>query len=963
MMMLPNHSCSRFLWKEYRTQRSSWLALLIGAGLLQVLFLFFDDPTQRSLAVYPYAVGAVLTACYAIACGAILFAGEREEETDRLLQVFPFPMWKLTAGKLLYAAISILLFAGLSLWGGYLVASIAGPQFTRFDWNSNVNNAAGLSLLNYFLSGILGFAAAVLCSILTGRVMFALIGGATGMTLLTAISHNYLPGIKNSMDLAVSVLLIGVSVLLVPGWLNNRLQFPTWRRRKTPEDVSSSGWSACWLRCLQWLSQRATPVRRMSGVLLWKELRSAVPVYAVLFLLTALGGLWPAMHCFLAWAGVGDRSEDLLSEQILAALIMASSVLAMVMAAVASILSFSGDQTRLRMQFLADRGVAPIAIWGMKQIVWLLPILLSLTLSGTMLASLLRESLAGDRQVESEVVARVVSDIVMMYSVVVFGTLCTFALAQLLSMWIRRTILAVCLGCLSGYVIWLGLYSQYELGIPFWMTAGVFTGTCLAASLFTLEGWLKQTRTWNWRAVQLAWIVVPGLLITVTVREWRAFEIPPVNPGFDWQAHERRMAAFDSNWSRQWEQLESLAVDGRNSDDEFLQQAVQAADQILASPELQLASRQRFENSPAVSQLTHWLNTEKGHGTSVLNQEWRILQAACVLNRYQASQTLLHSEQERCRFYDRQLHRRLRLWIQDADQTPELLTRYIESSFGAVNRADRIQNRYVLLRQIFEQRGWAWDWLQKQNRALSSWNNRCLFGLLGGSENQRSIRLLNHQARFAMKQETFTEPELFSLEAQLRKWQRTTPWMESYVQEIVNGQGSFIVNEQGPFAEWIASQPEGIGLHLLARLERYRLEHGAYPDSLEIILESAPEQIQLAAASYAYHPQGYSLPLVVSEHQVLPAGQPLLIRRRGWWDFTVTPAIPPYVLLIQDAFAQSGGKQGGLGVDFSDFLWRYQGGLPTIHDQRMLQNLLNALQKIPEPASRVLLLNDTDDLP
>jgi len=961
-MLLPNHSLSRFLWKEYRTQRASWLALLIADALLQVLFLFFDDPTQRSLAVYPYAVGAVLTVCYAIACGAILFAGEQEDETDRLLQTLPFPVWTMTAGKLLYAVISVLLFAGLSLWGGYLVASIAGPQFTRFDWNASVNDAGRVSLLNYFLSGILGFAVAVLCSILTGRVMFALIGGAMGMTLLTAISHNYLPVIKHPVDLAASVLLIGVSVLLVPGWLHNRLRFPELWRRKTAEDAGPSQWNACRLRWLQGLSQRPTAAMRMSGVLLWKELRSAVPIYVIPFLMTAIVLVWQVISRLFVLKGVPESLVHLSGNQALAAFVMISSVPAMVMAAAASILSFSGDQTRQRMQFLTDRGAAPMAIWGAKQIVWLLPILLCLALSGAGLAFLLREPLIGDRRVEFEVSTRVESEVVAMYSVIVFGTVCTYAIAQLLSMWIRRTILVVSVSAVAAVAVGMGLFVQLELGIPLWMTAGVFTGTCLCASLFTLEGWLKQTCTWNWRAVQLAWIVVPLLLMTVTVREWRAFEIPLVNSGFDWHMQERSMSTFDAEWSTQWEHLQSLAVDRRNSGDEFLQQAMRAADRIVASPELPLVPWQRFDWSNRVNALLVVLNDQEWRGSASLDRQWELIRAACVLHNYWTGQALRSDEQNSCTANRKWLHATLQRWIQAPHQTPELLQRYLETDFHATQHSDMIKSRYVVLRQIFEQRGWAWDWLRKHNPSLSGLGNRMLSLALGGSENQRAIRLLNQQVNLEQLQNSITEEELLSRGQEAERWNLTTPWMRSYLTDIIGPPNLAYLNGQPTLFAGIAVSTgvEDAGPRILACLERYRLEQGSYPESLEMVLGSVPENIQLAAASYVYLPHGYPLPLVVTDRQVLPAAQPLLIRRQGWWDFMVTRAVPPDLLNpeSQRVLQQIWRAQIKPAIAFSKLLWRYQGGLPTILNVRMTLELMSSLEKIPEPTDRLLLLND-----
>jgi ABC-type transport system involved in multi-copper enzyme maturation permease subunit len=107
-------------WKEYRTQRSIWLGITLIIVVLQSLVYAMmpqnaNDPLETLM-----SIGAILTTFYALASAGVLFAGEREEETDCWLMILPTSKSSLFGGKLFWLLCSWLLALGVTSLTGYL---------------------------------------------------------------------------------------------------------------------------------------------------------------------------------------------------------------------------------------------------------------------------------------------------------------------------------------------------------------------------------------------------------------------------------------------------------------------------------------------------------------------------------------------------------------------------------------------------------------------------------------------------------------------------------------------------------------------------------------------------------------------------------------------------------------------------------------------------------------------------
>ncbi|MBL8851567.1 MAG: ABC transporter permease, partial [Planctomycetaceae bacterium] len=99
----------RILWKEARAQFSLWLALVIGALLLQVIVIASGrNAPMGSQGVT--AVVFVLTCCFMVASIALLFTGETEDGTRDWLRQLPIRPGTLIGAKLSFTLVATLLY-------------------------------------------------------------------------------------------------------------------------------------------------------------------------------------------------------------------------------------------------------------------------------------------------------------------------------------------------------------------------------------------------------------------------------------------------------------------------------------------------------------------------------------------------------------------------------------------------------------------------------------------------------------------------------------------------------------------------------------------------------------------------------------------------------------------------------------------------------------------------------------
>ncbi len=162
------------LYKEYREQRSTWLALaLAGAGVLLGMPLLYR-PVPSELPAFQAIMGiaaGVLAWSFGLVCGAMLLAGERETGTQDFLDTLP-------AGRLW-------LWLNKCVIGGafvYLQLALLAGQVLLCRYFPPGDALAGvLPLLD---AGMVGFAWGLLFSALSGNTLHAIGLALLGQLLL-----------------------------------------------------------------------------------------------------------------------------------------------------------------------------------------------------------------------------------------------------------------------------------------------------------------------------------------------------------------------------------------------------------------------------------------------------------------------------------------------------------------------------------------------------------------------------------------------------------------------------------------------------------------------------------------------------------------------------------------------------------------------------------------------------------
>ena len=383
----------RLLWKEYRVQRSLWLALAIGTvGLHGLMRAMIDDPGDA--APIFYALAASLTFCFAVGSAAITFATEREDGTHlRLMTLAPPPALTITV-KLLFVVLATALLCGATGLSAWLVSRSGFREPKIVD-----------DPMEWFLRFAMWLAAGItwgmLFSLLLRHVFTALLSGAVVslamMGFVLAIWEEHDRRFRafpeemtsqrfwefvaiNACILMGLVIVMGVNLLLTRRWCH----------RTFLDDAPS--------RIRLWTGQ--TRVRRSSaegGVTVEFGMQSDLstpvltPAEAVIQPSPRVSLSW--LHHiqgtrslrpfrFLRWKEIAEtRLVFLLACGLVVLLSVLSTspiwapnpvhfVLLIGLPALAGVLTFRSEQRQDKYHFLANQGLSPRSIWLSKHSVW-----------------------------------------------------------------------------------------------------------------------------------------------------------------------------------------------------------------------------------------------------------------------------------------------------------------------------------------------------------------------------------------------------------------------------------------------------------------------------------------------------------------------------------------------------------------------------------------------------------------
>lgn len=173
---------THIFWKEYRTQRSIWLGVLVLIVMIQLMIGFSLHDGQSSLFQFLFAIGAILSMLYASASAGVMFSGEHEEKTYGWLRTLPVARVPLFTGKLLWLLFSwmvvVLVIALVACLPDYW--NVRGMSGVSLDYSTSYGHQIiydSMKLVSGFL--LWGFFFSLICR----RVYTALILSAVAFLL------------------------------------------------------------------------------------------------------------------------------------------------------------------------------------------------------------------------------------------------------------------------------------------------------------------------------------------------------------------------------------------------------------------------------------------------------------------------------------------------------------------------------------------------------------------------------------------------------------------------------------------------------------------------------------------------------------------------------------------------------------------------------------------------------------
>lgn len=488
-------------WKEYRTQRSIWLGITLMIVVLQAIVYAMMPQNANNPLETLMGIGAILTTFYALASAGVLFAGEREEETDGWLMILPTSRLSLVSGKVLWLLSSWVIAIGLTCFTAYL-------PYWGMEWGTGKPESHALNMLRYGGSMV---AWGLFFSLICKRV-YSAIAFATIAFLISASMIQFMAGL---MDLLSLMAIVG-SVVVGRHWLSSdRLvalpQFAIWADKFNLERAlassieSSPGWKMfrrqLWL---EWRNARYVAIGLFLGLLM--------TLFFVHYVDTSMAG---TTHCILVFA---------------------------VLPLLVGTMTYRGEQYRDAYRFQANVGVSSIAVWCSKHLVWggvlflliapfSLPFLFFVNpaIKNSRLDQFRREFFQMLPLPEnalpwllSEVYDQSAWQTMALWlSVAAF----MYAVGHVCSLLLRRSVSCLLVAMAVGTILSLHLFATVLLNVPLPIAIGLPVFAMLVFTTWRTGGWLEEKNDWKeWRRM-----ISVALLLTLFCASswtmWRMYQI------------------------------------------------------------------------------------------------------------------------------------------------------------------------------------------------------------------------------------------------------------------------------------------------------------------------------------------------------------------------------------------------------------------------------------------------------
>ena len=887
---------TRVLWKEFRAQSHVWLALTIGILLLQFLItsvmLLSESRIGNDHVQAMLAVTIVVGVCHSAASCAILFAGEREDETALFLRTFPIPRASLLGGKLTYVVLSGLAMLAVGIAMALTIAALNGSGTGPLLPNAGI-----------IARSLIGAAAwGLLFSLLLDRVINALGFAIIAEFATVAVTGNLFgDGTRDVAYWTIVLAVLGLDLGLAARWaaganfslsetLSNRTAGRAARRSR-------------WLGLLQRLAARGMPASRATGVLLWRELRSIVPFllgFSLLGFLTVVVGM--------RWEG-GIPFNGLFFYLIPIA---------------CGFMAGGSDQGRHTFRFLTDRGVSPYRIWTVKIATWLLAgialtalfALVDAVANGrpdpygrrtlNLLAEIRQNIQAPGSEPPPPGESPSVESRVLQRHFIASTWMLLFVVGQLAAFWHQKPVVGAAVGVGLSFLVSAWQFTLVAGDVPLPLASWPLVAAGLAATAYMSPQWLLEDRSWRAFGRRAAWIALPVVAVLLAARTYRIATVAVSRPTqIAWEGVKLPAGRLIDLRSPVLREL--LAIDAqqalRTTGQEPLRHTVLSI--VLAFREAAKSLREAGELDREWTAIRDMLAEIRRHSELVENwMEWN----QCV----NQTQSVLMMARD---------------WATDPRQTDERLARAIADIRGEneiLTPLPMLQNRYIRWRQFLDGQdisgssmgefqlsttlmamGIASGEIERTRRLMETITVGEMEAARELIDLSRSGRLADDQfqrywtaaATWSSMRWAMAEPlDLY------RKMQTTIllppdlRWggmalivpVKSHVR-YVSRLGRYVLLTFFP-QQARCHLASVRGTEITLRLRRHALRHGTFPDTLDALVKDGSGAVPsdpFSDTDFLYYPAGFPLRFDINEaagipsgpdrERSIPAGQPLLL--------------------------------------------------------------------------------------
>lgn len=844
---------TRILWKEYRVQRSLWLAVFLFGALMD--FVFFCFATRESGPGY-FFIALHFPLLFAIGSGAMSFANEREQSVDDWMRIWSARWSQLWFAKTLFCltstfCLSLVLFALAVLFAG----GIQWGQDNEFGMTLPTSVVLAVAIVTWTMFASLLVSTSLQAVLLAAGagMVFYLIG--SWLFLGEAVAFFAGPWTANrqfpvAFHAAAISLMTLANVVLSRYWVTNR----PWRWPRLailwPEISKPQA------RTLTDRRRQRSALARSASRLLWLQVQKAVlPTLLFAF----VGGLSATVMLVNA-----PPRELFLPDSVLAPAIL--------LALGAGVAAFQADKRDGRYRFLGEHGIGPTMYWLTSQIVWLSVAVLQLLVLLAVGYAVVRYNAFyllgqnGPGSVNASLDSQASSELLAFRRVFPVAFLGAFGISQFFSMFLRSGIASFFLSIMLGWFLCLCVIGLQFLQAPVqWFLGPIVVGMYMATWIHSRD-WLEDR--WNWKKGlrAFAFVAVPFVAAVIALPFYRVYSIPKVTPDLptlpsasagdkmteamfanameavvEPPIQEKRdgeePVEYDLSSESEWAPLSAAQRSWLEANESAIDLAIQAAERPLTpfhSGGRGLVSIQGSRDLWRLLVLSARSFEEKGDLDSAL-ERYRIL--------FQMTAHLADDE-EVYSFQGAALHRSLtlRLLVRWANR-PEQTSERIKEAIAIVEQSEQLFPTGIPLLAA------RYEWVRRNAEAYWSGNYRLLSdGFMSGIppvdpeltpwvpwEKWRSLRLVSIAFQRAAEQTRVVEAMLarstataFSSppeDVEFHKWLENSIRLPSWTHSA----------EALPF-EMIRYAMQLRATKIQLALLAWRAEHGEFPDKLDVLV-------------------------------------------------------------------------------------------------------------------------------